>query len=181
VSANNGNSAVPNTIVNNVTNQQGAVLTWTLAKRSNAQLGTAEIWWAFTPVAHLATTVRAVLNSSESASITVTTFTGAASSLVGAASLAASSVSGAPAAGLVTTRANSLVFGVGTDWDSPRILTAGAGQTIVNQFNPTSGDTYWVQRTTAPVLVPGFVTISDTYGPPMPDRWNLALIEIRRP
>jgi hypothetical protein len=25
------------------------------------------------------------------------------------------------------------------------------------------------------------VTIGDTYGPPMPDSWNLTLIEIRRP
>jgi len=73
------------------------------------------------------------------------------------------------------------VFGVGTDWDNPRVLTPGVGQTIVNQFNPTSGDTYWVQRTTAPVAGAGSsVTLSDTYAGPNTDRWNMALIEIRR-
>ena len=181
VSANNGNSQSPNTIVNNVTNQSGVLLTWQLAQRSNAQLGTAEIWWAFSPAAHASTTVRAVLNHSESASITVMAFTGADPTLVGAGKIGVSAASGGPAAGITTTRSNSLVFGVGTDWDNPRVLTPGAGQTIVNQFNPTSGDTYWVQRLTAPVLTPGFVTLTDTYTPAaMPDRWDLALIEIRR-
>jgi hypothetical protein len=171
----------PNTIVNRMANT-GIPLTWTRAVRSNVQLGTAEIWWAFTPTARTLTTATAVLNNSEPASMTVMTFTGAAPSLVGAASVAASAPSGQPSASLVTTRGNSLVIGVGTDWDSPRILTAPAGQTIVNQFRPPVGDTYWVQRTANPVTAAGTaVTISDTYGASMPDRWNMALIEIRRP
>jgi len=170
----------PNTIVNSVTNTAGA-LTWTRAVRSNAQLGTAEVWWAFTPTAHLPMTVTATTNNAVAASLTVMSFAGAAPSLVGAASLAASAASGAPSATLVTTRADSYVIGVGTDWDAPRVMTAPAGQTIVNQFNPLVGDTYWTQRTTTTVAAPGTnVTISDTYGPVMPDRWNLALIEIRR-
>jgi hypothetical protein len=171
----------PNTIVNRMANT-GIPLTWTRAVRSNVQLGTAEIWWAFTPTARTLTTATAVLNNSEPASMTVMTFTGAAPSLVGAASVAASAPSGQPSASLVTTRGNSLVLAVGTDWDSPRIMTAPAGQTIVNQFRPPVGDTYWVQRTANPVTAAGTaVTISDTYGASMPDRWNMALIEIRRP
>jgi hypothetical protein len=126
--------------------------------------------------------VTAVLSNSEAASMTVMTFTGAAPSLTGAASRAASAPSGQPSASLVTTRGNSLVIGVGTDWDAPRVMTAPAGQTIVNQFRPPVGDTYWVQRATNAVPAAGTtVTISDTYGASMPDRWNLALIEIRRP
>src|SRR5207237_4208393 len=38
----------PNTVVNSVTNNNGA-MAWTRAVRSTAQLGTAEVWWAFTP------------------------------------------------------------------------------------------------------------------------------------
>ena len=73
------------------------------------------------------------------------------------------------------------MIGVGTDWDAPRVMTPAAGQTIVNQFTPTVGDTYWVQRTNPVPAAGTSVTISDTYGATMPDRWNLALIEIRKP
>jgi beta-lactam-binding protein with PASTA domain len=170
----------PNTVVNSVTNSSGA-LTWTRAVRSNVQLGTAEVWWAFSPAAHAPMLVTATTNNAVASQLVVMTFTGAASSLVGAASLAANSASGAPSAVLTTTRADSYVIAVGTDWDAPRVMTPAAGQTIVNQFNPLVGDTYWVQRTTTPVALPGSnITISDTYGAVMPDRWNLALIEIRR-
>jgi Ca2+-binding RTX toxin-like protein len=170
----------PNTVVNSVTNTNGA-MTWTKAVRSNGQLGTAEVWWAFTPVARSGMLVTARLNNGVAASITVMAFTNAASSLVGAAAVAANAASGAPSATLITTRPDSYVIGVGVDWDAPRVMTPAAGQTIVNQFNPTVGDTYWVQRTNP---VPGAgtsVTISDTYPGAMTDRWNLALIEIRKP
>jgi len=170
----------PNTVVNSVTNNNGA-MTWTRAVRSNAQLGTAEVWWAFTPVARSGMNVTARLNNPVAASLTVMAFTNAASSLVGAAAVAADAASGAPSATLITTRADSYVIGVGTDWDAPRVMTPAAGQTIVNQFNPTAGDTYWVQRTNPVPAAGTSVTISDTYGPTMPDRWNLALIEIRKP
>ena len=170
-----------NTIVDHVDNS-GTVLTWTRAVRSNVQLGTAEVWWAFTTPAHASMTVTATLSQPQAASMTVMAFTGAAPSLVGAASLDANAASGAPAASLTTTRANSWVIGVGTDWDAARVMVAGPGQTIMNQFRPIVGDTYWTQRTTNPVAAAGTsVTISDTYGVAMPDRWNLALIEIRTP
>jgi hypothetical protein len=147
--------------------------------RSNAQLGTAEIWYAFTPTARSSSTVTAVLNNSEAASMTVMTFTGAAPSP--GASLAVSGVGGAPTGTVLTSRANSLVLAVGTDWDAPRVMTAAAGQQIVNQFRPPVGDTYWVERTSSPVRVAGSaVTMRSTYGTTMPDRWNLAVIEIRR-
>jgi heme peroxidase/PASTA domain-containing protein/hemolysin type calcium-binding protein len=168
-----------NTVVNNMTNT-GTALTWTRAVRSNVQRGTAEIWWAFATSAHASMRVTAVLNNSEPASLTVMSFTNAAPSLVGAASLAANAATGAPAAALVTTRDNSMVLGVGIDWDNPRVMVAGTGQTIVNQFRPTVGDTYWVQRTNAVGAAGTSVTINDSYGTTMPDRWNLALIEIRK-
>ena len=55
--------------------------------------------------------------------------------------------------------------------------TAGTGQTIVDQYLPSVGDTYWVQRqntTTASAGTP--VTINDTA--PTTDKWDLAVVEI---
>jgi len=135
--------------------------------RSNVQLGTSEIWWAFTPVAHVAMNVTATTNNPAASSITVMAFTGAASSLVGAASAAINGASGAPLGSLITTRANSMVIGVGNDWDAPRVLTPG--------------DTYWTQRTGVIPAANTSVTINDSYAGAMTDRWNLALIEIRQP
>ena len=53
---------------------------------------------------------------------------------------------GAPLATLITTRANSLVFGVGIDYDGAVARTVGAGQSMVAQLLASVGDTYWVQR-----------------------------------
>jgi len=169
----------PNTVVNSITNT-GTALTWTRSVRSNVQLGTAEIWWAFTTPAHAAMTVTANLNNPEAASLTVMAFTGAASSLVGAASGAFNGPSGAPTGTVTTTKPNSYVVAVGTDWDSPRNMNPAAGQVIVSQFNPTQGDTYWVQRTN-PIGAAGTnVTIRSTYPGALTDRWNLAVVEIRQ-
>ena len=152
----------PNTVVNAVTNN-GTALTWTRAVRSNVQLGTSEIWWAFTPVAHATMNVTATTNNPVAASLTVMAFTGAASSLVGAATAAANGPSGPPVASLVTTRANSIVIGVGNDWDGPRVMIPGTGQTMINQFNPAVGDTYWMQRSGVIPAGNTNVTINDSY------------------
>lgn len=55
--------------------------------------------------------------------------------------------------------------------------TPGPNQTLVSQVPDPTGDTYWVQSTTAPTASAGtVVTINDTA--PTTDRWNLELIEI---
>jgi hypothetical protein len=46
-----------------------------------------------------------------------------------------------PTVSLTTTRSNSWVFMVGTDWDAIRELTPAAGQTMVNVYNPPAKDT----------------------------------------
>ena len=87
---------------------------------------------------------------------------------------------GAPTATLVTTRNNSWVFGVGNDFDNAIARTMGAGQTLVHQYLPPVGDTYWVQRTINPTPLAGTsVTINDTA--PTADRSNLTICEIRPP
>jgi hypothetical protein len=84
---------------------------------------------------------------------------------------------GAPTATLVTTRAGSLVVGVGNDWDNAIARTVGPNQTLVSQYLATVGDTFWVQRTTNPVASGTSVTINDTA--PTTDRYNLTINEIR--
>jgi hypothetical protein len=168
-----------NTVVTSVT---GAGLTWVLVVRTNGRPGTAEIWRAFAPSALNNVTVTASLSQSVSSSMTVMSFRGInTSGTNGSGAIGAigrgSGVSGAPAATLVTTRNNSWVLGVGNDYDRPIARTVGSGQTLVHQYMPPVGDTYWVQMRTSPTPVSGTsVTINDTA--PTGDQYNLSICEI---
>ena len=157
-------------------------LTWALVRRTNAQLGTAEIWRAFAPSTLSNVTVRAALSQSVAASITVVTFTGtdttgtSGSGAIGNTASGSAS-SGAPSASLVTTRNGSWVFGVGNDWDNATARTVPSGQTMVHQYLASVGDTYWVQRQNAATAASGTsVTINDTA--PTGDRYNLSIVEV---
>ena len=168
-----------NTKVNSVT---GAGLTWALVVRTNAQSGTAEIWRAFAPSPLISASVTVTFSQSAASSLTVVSFTGVdtsgtnGSGAIGATG-SGSAASGAPTATLVTTRANSWVFGVGTDWDRPVARTPGSGQSLVHQFFPTAGDTYWVQKQNSVTPVAGTtVAINDTA--PTTDRYDLSICEI---
>lgn len=165
-----------------VTGVTGANLTWALVRRTNAQLGTAEIWRAFAPSVLSNVTVTASLSQSVAASITVVTFTGAdTTGLNGAGAIgnntSANASSGAPSASLVTTRNGSWVFGAGNDWDRALTHTAASGQRVVHQYLATVGDTYWVQEQNSPTLLSGTtVFINDTA--PTTDRYNLTIAEV---
>ena len=117
--------------------------------------------------------------------MTVVSFTGIDTSGVnGAGAIGAikvrSASSGAPSATLVTTRNNSLIFGVGNDWNHAIPRTVGPNQALVHQFLAPVDDTYWVQRFVAPIPVSGTsVTLNDVA--PTTDRWNLAVVEIVSP
>jgi N,N-dimethylformamidase beta subunit-like protein/uncharacterized protein DUF4082/Big-like domain-containing protein len=171
-----------NTTVTGIT---GAGLTWVLVQRTNVQKGSSEIWRAFAPATLTGVTVTATLSQSTAGSMTVVSFsnvdtTGTNGSGAIGATGTGNSGSGAPSATLVTTRNNSLVFGVGNDFDNAIARTLGSNQTMVNQYLATIGDTYWVQRTTSPVAVAGTsVTINDTA--PSADKFNLSICEIRPP
>jgi Concanavalin A-like lectin/glucanases superfamily/Galactose oxidase-like, Early set domain/Bacterial Ig domain/Kelch motif len=169
----------PNTSVTGIT---GAGLTWVRVVTTNARSGTAEIWRAFAPSLLTSVSVTATLSQSVAASITVMSFTGAdpsgtsGSGAIGAIG-SANAASGAPAATLVTTRNNSWVFGVGTDYDKAVARTPGTGQSLVHQYLATIGDTYWVQKQNAATPLAGTsVTINDTA--PTADRYNLSICEI---
>jgi hypothetical protein len=164
----------------------GGGLTWQLVVRTNSQRGTAEIWRALATTTLTNVSVTATLSQSVTSSMTIVGFTGAdttganGSGAIGATKSASAST-GAPTATLTTTRDNTWVVGVGTDWTAATARTLGTlpPQTMVHQALATAAtDTYWVQRTTAVTPLGGTsVTINDTA--PTTDRWNLSLCEVR--
>jgi len=165
-----------------VTGVSGGGLTWTLVPRTNTNRGGSEIWRAFAPSTLTGVTATATLSQNVAAAITIVTFKGVdtsgtnGSGAIGATA-SGTSASGAPTASLTTTRAGSLVIGVGNDWDSNTSRTLGPNQTSVSQYLATVGDTFWVQRTSAPVATTGtIVTINDTA--PTGDQYNLTICEI---
>lgn len=172
-----------NTGTTTITNVTGGSLTWQLVRRTNAQRGTSEIWRAFAPAVLTNISVTATISQSVPASLTVMSFkgvdtTGTSGSGAIGATASGSANPGAPTATLTTTRANSLVVGVGNDWDTATARTVGPNQTMVQQYLATVGDTFWVQRLTNPVAAAGTVVIvNDTA--PAADQYNLTICEIR--
>jgi chitodextrinase len=155
----------------------GGGLTWRLRQRTNARAGTAEVWQAAAPNPLNNVVVTATRGSgSWQGAMTVAAFTGAETATLGAVGTG-NAATGAPTASLITTRANSWVWGVGVDWDRAVARTPGPDQTLVDQYFSPSGDTYWTQRRNATTPAAGTqVTINDTA--PTTDRWNLSLIEV---
>ena len=154
----------------------GAGLTWTLVKRTNTQGGDSEIWSARATAQLSSAPVTATQSlSGYDESLTVVAFQGAAGT---GAAAGASASSGAPSVSLTTTKAQSLVYGVGNDFDNAIARTPATGQSLVHQWlDQSTGDTYWVQRISAPVATSGSaVKINDTA--PTGDRWNLIAVEV---
>jgi hypothetical protein len=166
-----------------VTGVSGAGLTWELVRRTNVQLGTAEIWRAFAPNPLTNATVTANFSiTAPEASITVISYIGAdfsgtnGSGAIGATG-GGNSLNGAPTASLVTTRDNSFVVGVGFDWDSADPRVPGTNQILIRQAG-TKNAGVWVQSRNAVTPNTGTtVTINDT--DPSTDRYNLSIAEIR--
>jgi hypothetical protein len=153
----------------------GAGLTWTLAKRSNGQSGDSEIWWARASGTLTSQAVTATpSHGGFHGSLVVVAFAKAAGIGVTAASGA---VSGAPDLSLAGTGAGSWVYAVGNDWDNAIARTPVSEQVLVHQrVDTTTGDTFWVQSTTAPNASAGSVDIHDSA--PTSDQWNYAGVEI---
>jgi Bacterial Ig domain/Lysyl oxidase len=157
----------------------GAGLNWKLVKRANAQSGTAEIWTATAPSSARLTNATVTAKQSKTGydmSLYLIAVQGTGG--IGA-SAAASASSGAPTVTLQTTKAGSLVYGVGNDYDGAVARTVGYNQILDNQWlDSVTGDTYWVQNQTYPPLIPvgASVTLNDTA--PTKDRWNFVSIEI---
>jgi hypothetical protein len=163
----------------------GGGLTWELVARANKSSGTSEIWRAFSFPVLTSVSVTANLSQSVVGSLQVLSFSGVDTSGVNGsgaigATATASASTGAPTASLVTTRANSWVFGVGNDFDRAIARTLGPGQTLIHQDLSPTNDTYWMQRQNSPTPASGTkVTINDTA--PTGDHFNLAICEILPP
>jgi beta-lactam-binding protein with PASTA domain len=154
----------------------GAGLTWTLVRRASTQAGTSEIWaaTAATQLSNVRVTSTQSIGGYRQ-SLTVVTFTGSGG--VGASGVGAAP-SGAPAISLTTTRAGSLVYAVGNDWDRAVARVLGPGQSMVHQFVDTLvGDTFWVQQRVGTVASAGTVVQLNATSPTN-DRWNFAIVEI---
>ena len=155
----------------------GAGLTWTLVSRENGQAGVSEIWKATAATTLSGATVTATQSSTSNyhQSLTVIALTGVAG--IGATAHA-NAATAAPTVSLTSTRAGSLVFGAGNDWDGATARTVGAGQAMLREYRDTvSGDDFWAQKVTAPTGATGStVTVNDTA--PTADRWNLVAVEV---
>jgi Fibronectin type III domain len=154
----------------------GVGLSWSLARRTNTQAGTAEIWSATATNKLSGATVTSTQGKAGyDQSLTVLAFKGASG--VGNAG-GASAATGAQAVSVTTSRASSWVFGVGNDWDNPIGRTLGPNQVLEHQWVDTGvGDTYWVQAMSGQTAIAGTaVQLNDTV--PTGDRWNYAAIEV---
>jgi hypothetical protein len=165
-----------------VTNVTGAGLTWALVKRTNTQMGTSEIWRAFAPNPISNASVTATLSQNVVSSLLVASVAGVDTSGTNGSGAVGNTgtgnaASGAPTASLTTTRNNSIVLGVGNDWDSAVARVPGSGQILLHQSLASSGDTYWMQMRNAPIPLSGTaVTINDSS--PTTDRYNLSIAEV---
>jgi hypothetical protein len=153
----------------------GGGVTWMLAKRSNSQYGTAEIWVA--PITDFLSSVSVQAQPGVpgyDGSLTVMAFTNAAGpGVVGQAS----APSGAPDVFLPGVQAGNWVFAVGNDWDKATARTPVSGQVLVHQHLDTvAGNTFWVQSTAAPSTANALVDIHDNA--PTADEWNYCAVEI---
>ena len=161
----------------------GGGLTWVFVGRTNKEMGTSEVWRAYSVAQLSNVTVTASFSQSTPAcSMTVVSFTGVdtsgtnGSGAIGVVA-SASSAAGAPSASITTSRANSWIFGVGNDYTAAKARTLGPGQTMVHQDLSPTGDTYWVQRMSVPTPSPGtLVTLNDTA--PAANEFNFTAVEI---
>jgi hypothetical protein len=154
----------------------GGGLTWRLRQRTNAQLGTAEIWEAVAPNPTSLTVTATRSDGSYVGSIDVVAFSGADTSIDGAVA-SDNGATGAPSVSLTTTRPGSWVWGVGNDYSHGAARTPGSNQTVFDQYLSPTDDTYWTQsQAAAGNPANNLVTLNDTA--PTTDSWNISAIEI---
>src|SRR5207237_296041 len=86
-------------------------------------------------------------------------------------------LSGAPTVSVTTTRPQSLVYGVGNDFDRTVARTMAAGQSLMHQYLGPA-DSHWVQTLTAGAVAATGTTVQLKDTGPTNDRWNFAAVEI---
>lgn len=155
----------------------GAGLTWTLARRSKGpgQSGTVEVWKAVAPGPLAGATVTSTPTTGGfDQSLTVLALTGAD---IGAVAGGAD-FSGLPSVALTTTRAGSIVVGIGFDWSNPAPHPPATGQFLLHQWlDGLPGDGFWAQASSSPIPTAG-TTVSVSSTAPTGDQWLLGVVEI---
>lgn len=163
----------------------GGGLTWTLVTRANQQFGNAEIWTADAPAALPAAAITSTLLRHRTGAdyiqvLRVIAFTGV--SAIGASNAASGQTTATATIGITAQAAGSVVYAVGEDWSAAATRTFPAGQTQDVQVLGADGDTFWVQHSAAPIGAAGALTFTaTTSAQPAPgDRWNFAIVELKR-
>jgi hypothetical protein len=163
----------------------GGGLTWTLVTRSNLQFGDAEIWTADAPAALAAAAITSTLLRHRTGLdyiqvVRVIAFTGVSG--IGASGAASGQTTAAATVGITAQAAGSLVYAVGEDWSAALTRTFPVGQTQDVQILGADGDTFWVQRSSAPISAAGPLSFTATTAtqPAPGDRWNFAIVELKR-
>lgn len=189
-----------------IENVEGGGLAWT--RRAEAHLSItgepsiAEIWTAFTPAPLQPFTVTVARNNDHGALTSCDNYQGGSGPDIANGMVMVQAITGAdpenpigatavagvgqrsgriePASvTLTTTRPDSLVEAVGSDWSAPAQRVLPAGQVILHEdVSSPNGDTYWVQGLSGPVATPGPVTLSLTN--PTDHACNMAAVEILR-
>jgi hypothetical protein len=155
----------------------GGGLTWSLVRRENTQSGTAEIWKATAAAQLTDVTVSSTLSvTGFQQSLTVVAFRGATG--IGDTQSANNFGEVPPSVTVTTTQGNSLVYGVGSDWENALARTLGANQSMVHEYVATgAGDTFWVESGSAAIPLAGTSVQLNTTAP-IGHRWNLVSVEI---
>jgi beta-lactam-binding protein with PASTA domain len=163
----------------------GGGLAWTLVARANQQWGDAEIWTADAPAPLAAAAITSTLLRHRAGTdyihiVRLVAFTGVSG--IGASNVASGETLTTASVGLVAQAAGSVVYAVGEDWTAAVSRTPGAGQTRDFQVLGADADTFWFQRTTAPIAAAGAVNFTaTTVTQPAPgNRWNFAIVELKR-
>jgi hypothetical protein len=163
----------------------GAGLAWSLVARANQQWGDAEIWTADAPAGLTAATITSTLSQHRAGTdyihlLRVVAFTGVSG--IGASNVASGQTTAIASVGLVAQAAGSVVYAVGEDWTAAVTRTFPAGQVQDVQVLGADGDTFWVQRSSAPLAAAGALTFTATSAAQAApgDRWNFAIVELKR-
>src|ERR1700694_777865 len=151
-----------------------------LLARANQLAGDAEVWGAVARQSigrdQTTATVRA---SGYHALLTVSVIMGNSPWFPVGATSTKSRPRGAPSLRMGMTTSNSMVVGVGHDWDNAVPRTVLPGQWLIRQdLDTRTGDTSWVQCT-ASGATRGKTTVSFGDSNPTRDQFNLAAIEVQ--
>jgi len=119
--------------------------------------------------------------------VAITTTTSAETAFTGVSGIGASNVASGQTVAVASVSLNaqaagSVIYAVGQDWTNGVTRTFPAGQVQDVQMVGADLDTFWVQRTAAPIAAAGAITFTATSATQAApgDRWNFAIIELKR-